>query len=257
MECNEKIKLFGLHFDSVTLDQAASDVIEAARYRCKGLIVTPNVDHVVQMDSDKEMRDVYEKAMSRYVDGMPLVWLSWLIYGRRKGLPERITGNDLVPAVVKLAADYGMSIYVLGGNPGVAEKTASRWVEKYNGLKVAGTYCPPFGFEKNPEETEKIISDINDRDVDILFVGVGAPKQEKWSSTNLSRLNVGPVLCIGAALNFEAGIQKRAPDFMQRMGLEWLWRLTQEPRRLWRRYLLRDSRFIILALREILRSKYH
>jgi N-acetylglucosaminyldiphosphoundecaprenol N-acetyl-beta-D-mannosaminyltransferase len=243
-------ELLGILFEQLTLSEAASQVVEAARQSRKGIIVTPNVDHIVMLQDDAEMRQIYQEALFRYADGMPLVWLSKLVSARP--LPERVTGSDLIISVCEKAAGSGLNIYFMGGNPGVAEKAAHKLQNTFKGLNIIGTSCPPFGFEKNAVETDRIIADINALNVDILFIGVGAPKQEKWAAANMDRLNVGPILCVGAAFDFAAGIIKRAPVVVQKSGFEWAWRLACEPTRLWRRYILRDSRFLPLAFKEIL-----
>ena len=243
------LSFFGLNFNAVPLSVAAEQIVNAADAGQKGLVVTPNVDHVVMLDTDIEMRHIFQKAMFCYPDGMPLVWLSRLLKG--VSFPERVTGADLLPAVCKVAAERDKRVFFLGGQQGVAEKAAQNMGDQFSGLQVAGTYCPPMGFEHNQSEQIKILELINNAKVDILFLGVGTPKQEKWAWNNIQLLHVGPILCVGAALDFAAGITKRAPDLMQRAGLEWLWRLCREPRRLWKRYLLRDSRFIGIAFREL------
>lgn len=243
------LHLFGLNFNAVTLSVAAEQIVDAADAGLKGLVVTPNVDHIVVLETDVEMRQIYQRAMFCYPDGMPLVWLSRMIGGL--SFPERVTGADLLPAVCQVAAQRRKRVFFLGGNPGVAEKAAQNMGKEFLELKVAGTYCPPMGFEHNQTEATKIIELINNSKVDILFLGVGTPKQEKWAWKNAQQLHVGPILCVGASLDFAAGITKRAPNFVQRVGFEWLWRLCKEPKRLWRRYLLRDSRFVVLACKEV------
>lgn len=241
-------RIFNVDFEQATLNSAVQQIISAAQIGSKGLVVTPNVDHIVMLQTDAEMRRIYHDALFRYADGMPIVWFSKLLPNLR--LPERVTGADLLPAVCKKAAASRLNIYFLGGNPGVAKLAQETLCRQYPNLTVVGTWCPPFGFENDIEETDRIISDINTRDVNILFIGVGAPKQEKWAAAHLDRLNVGPVLCVGAAFDFAAGTTKRAPRSIQKCGLEWLWRLGGNPGRLWKRYLLRDSRFFLLALKE-------
>jgi exopolysaccharide biosynthesis WecB/TagA/CpsF family protein len=248
------MKLFNLDFNSVSLYGAVRQIISAAQQKQKGLVVTPNVDHVVMLLDDYEMRCIYKAALFRYADGMPIVWLSRLV--SNNSLPERVTGADLLPHVCKAAAGNDLNLYFLGGNPGIVEKAADNMRRLYPGVSIVGAYCPPFGFEHDPEESQRIIDDINSRNVHILFIGVGTPKQEKWAAAHLDRLQVGPILCIGAALDFAAGTSKRAPVWVQRSGMEWFWRLASDPRRLWRRYLLRDSRFIPLAWRELTTSRH-
>lgn len=163
-----------------------------------------------------------------------------------------MTGADLLFEVCALAAKRGLKVAFVGGLPGVAEQARTNLAKLYPGLNVVGCYCPPFGFENSELESQKVVDFCNELRPDILFIGVGAPKQEKWAAKHLSRIDVGPVLCVGAAFDFAAGTIKRAPVIVQRCGVEWLWRLASEPKRLWRRYLLRDSKFVGIALREIL-----
>ena len=240
------INMFGLPFNNCTLQQAVYMLIEAAEKREKGLVVTPNVDHVVMLQDDAEMLEVFEKASFCFADGMPVVWFSKLI---GKPLMERVTGADLLPAIASRAAETGVSLFFLGGLEGVA-KTAARVLQaRHPNLQVAGTYCPPFGFEHDEKECAKIVKMVNESGADILFVGVGAPKQEKWAMRHIDQLNVGPILGVGAAFDFVAGNIKRAPFFIQRIGMEWFWRLLSDPKRLWKRYLINDTRFMAIAIR--------
>ena len=248
-----QVNLFGLDYCACTLTEAAQMVIDAAKQKVKGLIVTPNVDHVITMQKDAEMRDLYRQAMFRFADGMPLVWFSRTQPG--PDLPERVTGADLLPEIARLSAQQGLKLFFLGGLPGVAEKAAIKLKQLNPSLCVSGTYSPPFGFDKDSTESERIVNMINDAGADILFVGVGAPKQEKWAAQYMSQLNVGPILGVGASFDFAAGTIKRAPLWVQRMGMEWSWRLMQEPRRLWRRYALKDSQFIWLVAKALMSKR--
>lgn len=249
VESPARVSVAGIEIERCDLLTAVDLIATAAQRGIKGLVVTPNVDHFVQLDGNSEFRNIYAKALFVFADGMPIVWLSRLLH--KAPLPARVTGADLLPAVCQESAKRGLSVYFLGGNPGVAASAAQKLQAEFPSLRISGAYCPPFGFEMDDVETAQIIDDINARGTDILFVGVGAPKQEKWAHANLARLNVGPVLCIGAAFDFVAGTAIRAPRFMRQIGMEWLWRLCSEPRRLWKRYLIRDCRFIVIALREI------
>lgn len=245
-------ELLGISFERATLSSAVTQIINAGKEKKKGLVVTPNVDHVVMLQEDSDMKQIYDNALFRYADGMPIVWLSKIV--KDGSLPERVTGADLLIAVCEKAAKADLNIYFLGGNPGIAEQAAAKLKGKFAGLKISGIYCPPFGFENTPKETDWIINDINTRNIDILFIGVGAPKQEKWAAKHSDRLQVGPILCVGAAFDFAAGVIHRAPLWIQRSGCEWIWRLASEPTRMWRRYLIRDSQFIPLAWKEISKS---
>lgn len=247
------LDMFGLRFERVNLPAAVEQVMAAASTHRKGLVVTPNVDQVVKFEADPSMHDVYRNAMRVYADGMPLVWLSRLLDA--KGLPGRVTGADLVPAVCREAAKEHLSVFFCGGEPSVAQAAADRMRECFEGLIVAGVSCPANGFERDEEASARLVDEINRSGADILFLGVGAPKQEKWGSNHLARLQVGPVLCVGAAFSFAAGLVQRAPAFVGAAGMEWAWRLGLEPRRLWRRYLVDDTRIFALAWREFRNSQ--
>jgi N-acetylglucosaminyldiphosphoundecaprenol N-acetyl-beta-D-mannosaminyltransferase len=247
-----QVNMFGLDYCACTLTEAAQMVVAAARTKTKGLVVTPNVDHVISMQKDHEMFELYRRAMFRFADGMPLVWFSKCL--REGSLPERVTGADLLPEIARIAALRGFKLYFLGGLPGVAEKAAFKLKRIHPLLNVAGTYSPPFGFDQDAAESERIVKMINDSGADILFVGVGAPKQEKWAAQYMDQLNVGPILGVGASFDFAAGTIKRAPLWLQRNGMEWSWRLMQEPGRLWKRYILKDSQFVWLMIKELMKS---
>ncbi len=248
-----QVNMFGLDYCACTLTEAAQMVIDAGHKRTKGLIVTPNVDHVVTMQKDSEMFELYRSAMLRFADGMPLVWFSKCLPGR--SLPERVTGADMLPEIARLAAQHGLKLFFLGGMPGVAEKAAIKLSQRYPSLRVCGTYSPPFGFDKDSAESERIVKMVNDSGTDILFVGVGAPKQEKWAAQYMAQLDVGPILGVGASFDFAAGTIQRAPKWLQRIGMEWSWRLMQEPSRLWKRYILKDSQFLWLMVRELMKKR--
>jgi len=242
------MKIFGLDFCQCDLDAGAEMVIEAGRQRQKCLVVTPNVDHIIKLSNDEKILRIYEQAAFVFADGMPLVWLSKVLPG--KGLPARVTGADLVPLICQKASQKSIKVFFLGGNECIAEKAAKKLKDKHKELKIQ-TYCPVFGFENNRENSEKIIDICNQFKPDILFVGVGSPKQEKWAWAHLNRLETGPIVCVGASFDFIAGTIRRAPVFLQRIGLEWFWRLLQEPRRLAKRYFFSAPQFLVLAVREL------
>lgn len=246
----KKIELFGLSFLAVGMQEAASLIVESAKRRERAMVVTPNIDHIVQFETDNEAREIFQNAQFIVADGMPLVWLSRII-SKNRSLPERINGTNLMFKLCEVAPRQGISVAFVGGRIGAAEMAGKAMIKKIPGLNVVTTYCPPFGFESNADETSKLVLLINQWKPDILFLGVGTPKQEKWAAKNRDSLNVGAILCIGASIEFAAGLVLRAPVWMQNIGLEWLWRLLMEPRRLWRRYLIQDMKFLGLAAREI------
>jgi N-acetylglucosaminyldiphosphoundecaprenol N-acetyl-beta-D-mannosaminyltransferase len=244
-----KIKLFDLYFDTVTLQQAVRILITAAERGTKSLVVTPNVDHIVQLHKNQDLKDLYKTADFVYVDGMPLVWFSRLL-PRKYHLPERVNGTNLMIQICAVAAKTGLSVAFLGGSEGAAKEAGSRLENQYPGLKVAGHFCPPYGFEDDLEVNQKIIDLTHAWKPDFLFVGIGNPKQEKWIHSNWKELSFKIAMGVGSAIDLVAGQITRAPIWMQESGLEWLWRLMQEPRRLWRRYLVQDLLFIPIAWRE-------
>ena len=243
-----KRRLFGIDVDDVGLAEAADTVVRwAAEEGAHRYVVTPNVDHLVLLERDPEFRAVYAGAALTLPDGMPLVWASRLL-GRP--LPARVTGADLFPEVCARAAAAGLPIFLLGGLPGVADRAADALRARHPALRVAGTYSPPFGFENDAAENERVVAAVNAAAAPILFVGLGAPKQEKWVARELPRLAARVALGVGAAFDFVAGSKRRAPALVRRAGFEFLWRFAQEPRRLFRRYFVDDVRFAAMVWRE-------
>lgn len=214
-----------------------------------GVVLTVNVDFIVQMQSDCAFLDIQRRADYSVADGQILVFAS-----RFLGTPlkERIAGADLLPAFCEHHRDNpDVRIFLLGAAPGVAQ-AAMRTINVRAGRAiVVGAHSPCYGFERDDRECLEIVERINGSGATVLAIGVGAPKQEKWIAAWRSRLGgVRMFLPIGGSLDFLAGAKRRAPDWIGRAGLEWLFRLAQEPRRLWRRYLLEDPRFFRLVLQQ-------
>ena len=196
-------------------------------------IATVNADFVVKAMSDPELRFLLQEADLLMADGMPLVWGARLL---GMALEERVAGSDIIPMLAKRAAEKGYSIYLLGAASGVAQKAAETLKAQYPDLIIAGVHSPPYSsvLEMDPH----IVEDIRQANPDILLVAFGNPKQEKWIGMYRHQVNVPVMIGVGATLDFIAGYRARAPIWMQKSGLEWLFRLLQEPRRLWRRYVL-------------------
>jgi exopolysaccharide biosynthesis WecB/TagA/CpsF family protein len=209
-------------------------------------VVTPNVDHIVKLEEDEELKKVYENADLILTDGMPLIWISKL---KKKPIKEKVSGSDLFPKLCNLAAKKDYSIFLLGARNGVAEKAAENLRNKYSGLNIVGTYSPTFGFEQDEKEIKYIIEIINKVKPDILAVGLGAPKQEKFIYKYRDELKVPISLAIGASIDFEAGNIERAPKWMQKNGLEWFYRLSKEPKRMFKRYVIDDTKIIKLIFK--------
>jgi N-acetylglucosaminyldiphosphoundecaprenol N-acetyl-beta-D-mannosaminyltransferase len=198
---------------------------------------------------DPSLLDVYREAAMVTPDGMPLVWLS-----RRRGRPEvrRVYGPDLMLACCDVFRERGARHYFYGGAEGVPELLTERLTERFPGLQVAGGYSPPFRPLSKAEDAE-IVERINAARPDFVWVGLGAPKQDHWMAEHVGRLTAPVLLGVGAAFDFHAGLKKQAPAWMQERGLEWLFRLLSEPRRLAGRYVAGNSRFVALVLAEELR----
>lgn len=243
-----RIEIVGTPVDACTFAEAVERIVErAARGGPPSYVITPNAHHVVLLQESEEFRVAYRGAWLSLADGMSVVWASRLL---GTPLPERVSGSDLLPALSKRMAGTGLSIFLLGGRPGSADRTAEVLQARYPGLEIAGTHCPPLGFEWNPEEMARIDEAIRAAKPDLLFVGLGAPKQELWMHRHVARLGVPVAMGVGGSFELEAGVLPRAPRWMRRAGVEWLFRLMVEPRRLWRRYAVSNPRFVALVLRQ-------
>lgn len=236
-----RIKFLNTEIDNLTMPEAIMEIDDLIiKGRCS-YVVTPNVDHIVKLEKDEELKEVYKNADLILTDGMPLIWISKF---KSTPIKEKVSGSDLFPKVCELAAEKSYRIFLLGAAEGVAAKAAENLEEKFKGLDIVGTYSPSYGFEKKEDEIQRIIKIINEAKPHILAVGLGTPKQEKFIYKFKDKLNVPISLAIGASIDFEAGNIKRAPKWMQKIGLEWLYRLCKEPRRMYRRYLIDSFKII-------------
>jgi len=194
----------------------------------------------MQSQVDPSLRDIHNQAGLVTPDGMPLVWLSRL---RGHHHVQRVYGPDLMLACCEASIRNGYRHFFYGGGPGVAERLAKRLGQRFDGLQVVGTWTPPFRDLTTAEE-EALIDRIASSKPDIVWVGLSTPKQERWMARYIGRLPAAVLIGVGAAFDMHAGITRQAPRWMQRSGLEWLFRLATEPRRLWRRYLTNNPRFV-------------
>jgi N-acetylglucosaminyldiphosphoundecaprenol N-acetyl-beta-D-mannosaminyltransferase len=223
------------------------ELLEALRWG--GTVFTPNVDHLMKLQRDRDFYQVYQTADYRVCDSKFLLYVSHFL-----GNPvrEKISGSDLFPAFYRYYQDdAGTTIFLLGAAEGVANLAQQQINQKVGRQMVVGAHSPSFGFEKSEAECEAIVDLINRSGATVLAVGVGAPKQERWIAKYRDRLpNVKTFLAIGATIDFEAGRVKRAPSWISEVGLEWLYRLVNEPNRLWRRYLGDAVPFFHLVLQQ-------
>ncbi len=251
----------GVPVDNLTMQETVDNIIDLiALHRedgCARLIATLNVDFMVNSlgyffatPRHPELLEILRSASIVTADGFPVVWLSHF-FGQP--LQERVTGADLVPALSKACAQHNYSIYLLGGRQIAAEAAANRLLADSPSLHVAGIECPMVYTEgdeatRYQEDDEAIVQRINEAKADVLFIGLGNPKQEQWFHRNRHRLNVPISIGIGGTFEFLAGSVKRAPKWVQHLNLEWVYRISQDPKRLWKRYVNGLMKFGLLAL---------
>lgn len=241
-----RMKFMNTEIDNLTMNEALDAIDILIQQKKNAYVVTPNVDHIVQLERGGELAEVYKNADLILTDGKPLIWISkW--YGTP--IKEKISGSDLFPLLCKMAAQKNYSMFLLGAAQGVAVKAAQHLMSKNKGLNIVGTYSPPFGFEKDKTEMDKIEKMIKEASPHILIVGLGCPKQELFILHNREKLGVPISLGLGASIDFEAGNVRRAPKWMADNGLEWLFRMKQEPRRMAKRYLVDDIAIFRLAMK--------
>lgn len=247
------VQIAGARIDACTFREAVDRIVERARAGGPpSYVVTPNAHHVVMLSESESFRQVYDAAWLSLADGMSIVWAAKLL---GTPLPEKVSGSDLFPAVCKRIAGTDLRVFLLGGRPGAADGAASALQARYPGLNVAGTSCPPLGFENDPAESEDVIRTIRAAAPDILFVALGAPKQEYWMQQNCERAGVPVSVGVGGTFEFVAGMVRRAPKWVRNSGLEWLFRTMMEPRRLWKRYAVTNPRFVQLVLEQRARER--
>lgn len=244
-----EIDLFGVHMTSLDFAGVRHRIAERIRQKQPGFIVTPNVNHVCTCERDPRFRAAYVRAFLALPDGMPIILASRLL-----GTPlrQKLSGSDMLPALCGFAAQEGFSVFFLGGTPGTAERTAQIMSERNPGLRVAGYYCPDYGFEKDPAKLGATLEALRAAQPDICFVALGSPKQEIWMDDHFTDGGACIYMGVGATFDFISGRVRRAPLWVQKTGFEWLWRIAMEPRRLWRRYLVEDMVFFRIFGRELL-----
>ncbi len=244
----ETIDILGVPVSAIDMPMAL-DIIEGwIAERRPGFVCLRDVHGVMLCQKDEALMRIHKDAGMVAPDGMPLVWVGRLMGARRM---RRVCGPDLMPALCERSLAGGYRHFFYGGGPGVAERLAENLRTRFPGLAVAGTYAPPFR-PMSAEEDAAAVRRINGSGADIVWVGLSTPKQERWMAEHLGRLDAPVMLGVGAAFDFHAGAVRRAPRWMQRSGLEWLFRLLAEPRRLWRRYLVLAPKFVVLVVLQLL-----
>jgi len=235
--------------DGVSRSEALDRIAALVERRQGGAVFTPNVDHVVLAHEDPAFREAYGSVDLSVVDGMPVLWAC-----RALGLPvrEKISGSDIVSPLASLAAHRGWRVFLLGGRTGAAERAAARLVENAPGLLIVGMSGAHVDMSRPMTEREALIDEIRRASPDVVLVALGSPKGELIAHEFRATLKPAVFVCVGAALDFLAGLVPRAPGWVSSAGLEWLYRLAREPRRLWARYLLRGPRFLPIVAKALL-----
>ncbi len=238
-----RFNVLGTGVSALTLDDACARIVAARGQKHLGYVCCATAYNVNLARSDGELRNAYNRSFLTTPDGMPLVWLG------RSQHPEitRVYGPDLMLAVCDAGRASGLTHYFYGGNEGVAELLREKLTARFPGLQVVGTFTPPFR-DLNAAELAALQADITAKKPDVVWVGLSTPKQEKFMATHGPALDTGLLIGVGAAFDFLSGRVPQAPRWMQRSGLEWLFRLGTEPRRLWRRYLLHNPMFVLRTL---------
>lgn len=236
------IPLMGLDFAVVSEAQTVSHVIGQLDRGRGGWICTANLDILRQWRRSADVRELIGEVDMVVADGMPIVWASSV---QGTPLPERVAGSTLVFSLTAAAANAGAAVFLIGGNPGTAATAGARLCEANPELRLAGTLCPPLGFEQQPECMDEMERALLAARPDIVYVGLGFPKQERLIRRLRALLPDAWFIGCGVSFSFVAGEFERAPVAFQRLGLEWVVRLVQEPGRLWRRYLLSGLPFMV------------
>ncbi len=246
-----RVRVGSLEIDALRFDEAIDAIEDLVSAGEGGMVFTPNVDHVVLADEDSALRAAYAKADLSLVDGVPVLWAARALGGK---LPEKISGSDLFEPLVARAAERGWRVYLLGGAPGVGERAKAALERTYPGVRIVGVSSPVINLARPIAEQEPILAAIRHARPDLLFLALGAPKQEVFASRIREQVKPAVMLGIGASIDFVAGTARRAPRWISSVGFEWLYRLAQEPGRLWKRYLVRDPKFLAIVAMQAARG---
>jgi N-acetylglucosaminyldiphosphoundecaprenol N-acetyl-beta-D-mannosaminyltransferase len=246
----ERIQIGQLPLDAVDLPGTLDAIGDLISARAGGTVFTPNVDHIVIGERDDRFREAYRRVSLSLVDGTPVLWAARLL---GQALPEKVSGSDLVLPLMERAAQRGWRVFLLGGAEGSADIAAQRLKAQFPGLTIVGVDAPRVDLSSPLAQRLAVAARVAETKPDLVLVAFGAPKQEIFCDEAFETLKPAVLVCVGAGIDFVAGIARRSPAWMSRWGLEWLFRLAQEPRRLAGRYLLRDPQFLLILLRQLAR----
>ena len=247
------VNILGVPVAAVDLDEAASRIERWIHDDVRSYVTVTGVHGIMESQRDPEIMRIHRRAGMCVPDGMPTVWI-----GRLHGYAgmSRVYGPDLMLELMGRSVSRGYTHFLYGGKTGVPERLSERMTRRFPGLRIVGTLSPPFRPMTETEE-EDLFRRIERTSPDVLWVGLSTPKQERWMATHVGRLKTKVMVGVGAAFDFHAGGLRQAPPWMRQTGLEWFFRLCVEPRRLWRRYLLNNSKFVCLMLGQSLGLMTH
>ena len=241
-----KQRLLNTYIDNLTMNETVEKINSFIKLHKASYVVAVNIDVIMKIEQDALLKEISDNADLTIVDGQPLIWIS-KIFGN--SIKEKVSGSDLVPEICRLAEKNNYRIFILGGKMGIPERAKGNLELQYPGIEIVGTYSPPFGFEKNRDELDRINTIIRESNPDIIIACFGCPKQEKWTYSNYKEFPGATVICAGATVDFLAGEVNRAPRWMSRCGLEWFYRFLQEPKRMFKRYFVDDLGIIPLIIK--------
>lgn len=244
--------IMGARVHALTESEAVEAIMRSALAGGGHWTVTANLDHLRRYRSEPLAREILDGADLVLADGAPLVWASRLT---DRALPERVAGSDLIWSICEAAGRVGASVFLLGGAPGAAERSAEILTDRFPRLRIAGTICPPVGFDADEDQLREICATVRAADPQIVFVGLGFPKQDLLIRRLRRSAPNAAFIGVGISFSFVAGVVARAPRWIQTAGAEWLYRLWREPRRLGRRYLLEGIPFAILLFASTARHR--
>ncbi len=245
---HERVNLLGVGISAINLQQAVETIDSWINNKIKHYICVTSVHGIIESIEDSHVRRVFNDAGMVTPDGMPLYW-NLRIHGKKH--TSRVYGPDLLLETCKNGIEKGYRHFFYGGEPGLADDLANKLQARFPGMIVAGTHCPPFR-QLTPEEDEEEMNLINSAKPDILWICLSVPKAEIWMSEHIERLNVSAIASVGAAFAFHTGRTRQAPSWVQRIGMEWFFRLLMEPGRLWKRYLVNNSKFLSHLLLQVI-----
>lgn len=248
----EKVNIGGTHICNVSLEETLEIFSEAIENHVKKRVCVIPVNCIVWAAENKALQEIYNTADLSLCDGVPILWMSKLLGTPLKG---RVTGLDLLPLFTEICAQKSYSVFLLGAKPGVGNQLAEKFQKTYPNLHICGLYTPPMAASFSAEENQHMVDLINAAAPDIVWVSLSAPKQDYWIAEHFDKLNATIVIGVGGAFEVSAGLIARAPKWMQQNGLEWLFRFTQEPKRLFHRYFIEAPRIVWIIVKQLLSRK--